>query len=214
MLILTRNIGESLKIGDEITITILNTQNNQTKIGIDAPKHVAVDREEIYHRKQNNVLPQTSNQNQTPPEVRNPKQSYTQPRTVHDATDRHANFQPKSNPNPEHYNDAPQLTGNILFIKKFAGYGFIYAPGHDSNIYFHATDVLNNQFYQLEEGSDVNFCLVEGPRGLNAKQVEMTNWNSTPCTVISNGAQQNGHLRDSVYDQTNQILRGKYQSLC
>jgi len=177
MLILTRNIGESIKIGDEITITILDTQNNQTKIGINAPKHVVVDREEIYHRKKNNPLPPASNQSQASSEDRDPKQPVTQPRTVHNVTDRQMKVQSsyQTIPTSEQYNDAPKLTGNILFIKKFAGYGFIYAPGHDSNIYFHATDVLNNQFYHLEEGSDVNFRVVQGPRGLNAKQVEMTN---------------------------------------
>ncbi|EPE74390.1 TPA: carbon storage regulator CsrA [Pasteurella multocida] len=50
MLILTRKVGESLFIGDDISITILNIRGNQVKIGIKAPKDVSVHREEIYQR--------------------------------------------------------------------------------------------------------------------------------------------------------------------
>lgn len=51
MLILTRRIGESLVIGQrEITITILSQKGNQIKVGIEAPKHISVHREEIYKR--------------------------------------------------------------------------------------------------------------------------------------------------------------------
>ncbi|AWW56660.1 carbon storage regulator CsrA [Pasteurella multocida] len=50
MLILTRKVGESLLIGDDISITILNIRGNQVKIGIKAPKDVSVHREEIYQR--------------------------------------------------------------------------------------------------------------------------------------------------------------------
>jgi len=50
MLLLTRRYGESIHIGDDIKVTVLNVNGNQVKTGIDAPDDVDIFREEVYHR--------------------------------------------------------------------------------------------------------------------------------------------------------------------
>jgi carbon storage regulator len=52
MLILTRRIGESVMIGDDVTITVLRVKGNQVRLGVNAPKNVSVQREEILQRMQ------------------------------------------------------------------------------------------------------------------------------------------------------------------
>lgn len=52
MLILTRRVGERLMIGEDVHVTVLSVQGNQVRIGIDAPKDVAVHREEVFKRLQ------------------------------------------------------------------------------------------------------------------------------------------------------------------
>lgn len=56
MLILTRRVGEVVRVGDDVTIAILGIKGNQTRVGIDAPKEVAVHREEIYHKIQDEKM--------------------------------------------------------------------------------------------------------------------------------------------------------------
>ena len=53
MLILTRRVGETLMVGDEVKVTVLGVKGNQVRIGVNAPKEVAVHREEVYDRIKN-----------------------------------------------------------------------------------------------------------------------------------------------------------------
>lgn len=50
MLILTRNIGQTIMVGDDVTVTVLGVKGNQVRLGVNAPKDVAVHREEIFDR--------------------------------------------------------------------------------------------------------------------------------------------------------------------
>jgi carbon storage regulator len=50
VLVLTRRVGEKLVIGENVTVTILGVKGNQIRIGIDAPRDITVNREEIYQR--------------------------------------------------------------------------------------------------------------------------------------------------------------------
>lgn len=63
MLILTRRVGETLMVGDDVTVTVLGVKGNQVRIGVNAPKNVAVHREEIYERirKENEATATKSN---------------------------------------------------------------------------------------------------------------------------------------------------------
>jgi carbon storage regulator len=66
MLILTRRVGESLIIGDDVTVTVLGVKGNQVRIGVDAPKNVSVHREEIYERIQKEKQGENAEQDPTP----------------------------------------------------------------------------------------------------------------------------------------------------
>lgn len=63
MLILTRRVGETLVVGDEITVTVLGVKGNQVRLGVNAPKEVAVHREEIYQRIQKEKGDKDGNEN-------------------------------------------------------------------------------------------------------------------------------------------------------
>ena len=54
MLILTRKIGETVNIGDDIEVSVIGVKGNQVRLGIHAPSHVAVNRQEIHERKKQN----------------------------------------------------------------------------------------------------------------------------------------------------------------
>ncbi len=75
MLILTRRVGETLMIGDEVTVTVLGVKGNQVRIGVNAPKNVAVHREEIYQR----ILSEDESTNDSASDDATPNDSVTNP---------------------------------------------------------------------------------------------------------------------------------------
>lgn len=62
MLILTRRIGETLMIGDDVTVTVLEVKGNQVRIGVNAPREVQVHREEVWLRIQEQNTPRAVNE--------------------------------------------------------------------------------------------------------------------------------------------------------
>lgn len=56
MLILTRKIGESIRIGDDVIMTVLGIKGNQIRLGFDAPKEIIINREEVHKRGMGNSL--------------------------------------------------------------------------------------------------------------------------------------------------------------
>ncbi len=68
MLILTRRVGEAVMIGDEVSITVLGVKGSQVRLGINAPRSVAVHREEIYKRIQREQAGGGGPQEESPPE--------------------------------------------------------------------------------------------------------------------------------------------------
>jgi carbon storage regulator len=68
MLILTRRVGETVMIGDEVTVTVLGVKGNQVRVGINAPKNVAVHREEIFERIKREQQGEPSGESQSPTE--------------------------------------------------------------------------------------------------------------------------------------------------
>ena len=60
MLILTRRVGETLMIGDNVSVTVLRVKGNQVRLGVNAPKDVSVHREEIYEKIRHEDIEETS----------------------------------------------------------------------------------------------------------------------------------------------------------
>ncbi len=66
MLILTRRVGETVMIGEDVTVTVLGVKGNQVRLGINAPRSIAVHREEIFLRIHHELERQTHNSGQRP----------------------------------------------------------------------------------------------------------------------------------------------------
>ncbi len=135
MLILSRNCGQVLKIGDDTEVCILSVQGNQVKIGVTAPKEVPVHREEIYQR------------------IREEKEPGAGARQSFDVTQ--------------------VYSGHVTELQEQKNFGFIYAPGLPNHVFFHASNVKDGQFDQLEEGASVIFRVERSNRGLGLAAVDV-----------------------------------------
>jgi carbon storage regulator len=79
MLILTRRVGETIVIGDDVIVTVLGIKGNQVRIGINAPKTVSVHREEIYQRIQQEKNTSAQPEETTPVTVKKKRESKIKP---------------------------------------------------------------------------------------------------------------------------------------
>ncbi|HEB28720.1 MAG TPA: carbon storage regulator [Porticoccus sp.] len=138
MLVLSRNVGFTIMIGDDITVTVLGVQGDQVRLGINAPKEVAVHREEIYERIQ------AEQNGEKPPE---PKSAVV--------------------------GIGSKKRGRVKKIITSKGFGFIYMPGFENNIFFHCSNVTSGVFSEIYEGMDVEFEVKKGDRGLVATNFKL-----------------------------------------
>lgn len=139
MLILTRRIGETMMVGDDVTVTVLGVNGNQVRMGINAPKEVAVHREEIYRKIHSN----------------SPIKCVQESRIKPSNSDMYREF-----------------SGTIANIVHHKGFGFIYMPGSDNNIFFHASDMPDGEFAMAREGDELTFDVEMGDRGPVAKNIQ------------------------------------------
>ncbi len=151
MLNLYRRSGESLVIGDEVVITVLDVVGNQVTLGVKAPPTVEVEREEFYMQRLRDGGQTQPNMGEQREFVEGPLPEEKQVGTDVDEDCLHKGYVEK------------------LFDK---GYGFIYVPLIEDNIFFHYTDLLNLYFDDLYHGMDVQFKVIENDRGLVAIEVE------------------------------------------
>lgn len=126
MLSLSRNTGETIYIGDDVCITVLSTNDSSVKLGIVAPKDIAVHREEIY-------------------------------RKVQIEQDR---------------SGVIEVTGTVYRLLADRGFGFIYVPGYEEGIFFHASSVCDDAFASFTEGEDVTLVVSQNENGYVAKDVK------------------------------------------
>lgn len=128
MLILTRRIGESLRIGDDVSLMVLGVQGNQVRIGVDAPKHISVHREEIYRRIQQEKLIQAEGGAPASPPPGKQRESAREPDSQRDfpitsqpptQTQDHSGTGTRFYSTEGHQgNQAPKKTPNVIIKKK------------------------------------------------------------------------------------------------
>ena len=164
MLILNREAGQSIRIGNSITLTVKSLNAGQVEFSVKAPKKVNVYREEIYRR----IHGDQKTDKLIGEEVVKKRKRYQALEKI--LMQRYKQQLSKERPILE---INPHIQGTIEKIPEGRHFGFIYTPGMEQTIFFHQSNLTGLMFDDIAEGLDVRFKLMYSERGFFADGIEL-----------------------------------------